>query len=747
MEDSTFFLSSTAPGTFGFTPSEHETNTSLSAFPFFTSPPTLSPYQTMERSKMSAPFLASTMTTSKVLAESFDAALQALSRQSAPTDIFSATDPIQKRPGLPLDFKKPASSIGSSAPSSATSDASDVLADRLDSDFDPDLSADSISLGSNQSGFESWSISPSPVLGNNLALPDGLDAPQSAAPASSASTSIVADIFAQFIAEDTNGETSDTIRGLPIITPQRPSIFRDFSALTCASSASTMSIGSSPATPLDGEPLHKQQQQQQQDFGLFLDMGSPRKSMSTGPRPQLLERAHSQMEAGPFANMPFGAPPAPVSAQLVNAGALFAEVPPHASSPMPSPAFMAYTVQPAMLSCNPAHIAPSEIDMGRKMSAQQQQQQQQQHQHHQHQASMQPAQQLVQTEAVPLLRLDAGLMNSASSPTKRSADSQKTIGSSKPSKRAKSESVEPQVPTVASQTSAVPTQMMVSSSRLDGGALFAGDALGEDRPSPVRAVPGFIAQTFPAPSMYLAADIQPDWAAAAAAAKCVNTANRACATGVHGSSSGNRTAVLGPAAAAACAASASGNGVQPTPIPVKALIGQHSAATLAHGRPVITATVPLPAYSGIITKRSRGRRVPNDPLEMQNLGKGGKIWTCLVPECGKCFRRSEHLKRHIRSIHTEERPYMCPFPGCKKGFSRHDNLNQHARVHQMADGDAGSGSSSVGMVPSMSSSSGSGSMTASSSASSMGRKRKQPGDLDDEESMTANEEQDDELEE
>ena len=81
---------------------------------------------------------------------------------------------------------------------------------------------------------------------------------------------------------------------------------------------------------------------------------------------------------------------------------------------------------------------------------------------------------------------------------------------------------------------------------------------------------------------------------------------------------------------------------------------------------------------GIITKRSRGRRVPNNPEELNNLGKSGKVYTCKVPGCGKCFKRSEHLKRHVRSIHTDEKPYTCH---CGKTFSRHDNLNQHARVH------------------------------------------------------------------
>lgn len=83
----------------------------------------------------------------------------------------------------------------------------------------------------------------------------------------------------------------------------------------------------------------------------------------------------------------------------------------------------------------------------------------------------------------------------------------------------------------------------------------------------------------------------------------------------------------------------------------------------------------------IITKRSRGRRVPNNPEELNNLGKSGKVYTCEVPGCGKCFKRSEHLKRHVRSIHTDDKPFTCH---CGKTFSRHDNLNQHARVHAQA---------------------------------------------------------------
>jgi hypothetical protein len=48
--------------------------------------------------------------------------------------------------------------------------------------------------------------------------------------------------------------------------------------------------------------------------------------------------------------------------------------------------------------------------------------------------------------------------------------------------------------------------------------------------------------------------------------------------------------------------------------------------------------------------RSRGRRVSSSPT----LGCS-KMFTCKQDDCGKVFKRSEHLKRHIRSIHTLEK--------------------------------------------------------------------------------------------
>jgi hypothetical protein len=48
--------------------------------------------------------------------------------------------------------------------------------------------------------------------------------------------------------------------------------------------------------------------------------------------------------------------------------------------------------------------------------------------------------------------------------------------------------------------------------------------------------------------------------------------------------------------------------------------------------------------------RSRGRRVSNNPTN-----NGARMFTCKTDGCGKIFKRSEHLKRHIRSIHTLEK--------------------------------------------------------------------------------------------
>lgn len=47
--------------------------------------------------------------------------------------------------------------------------------------------------------------------------------------------------------------------------------------------------------------------------------------------------------------------------------------------------------------------------------------------------------------------------------------------------------------------------------------------------------------------------------------------------------------------------------------------------------------------------------------------------------CDRRFKRQEHLKRHVRSLHMGEKPFECHI--CNKKFSRSDNLNQHIKTH------------------------------------------------------------------
>jgi uncharacterized Zn-finger protein len=66
------------------------------------------------------------------------------------------------------------------------------------------------------------------------------------------------------------------------------------------------------------------------------------------------------------------------------------------------------------------------------------------------------------------------------------------------------------------------------------------------------------------------------------------------------------------------------------------------------------AALPVPVPN--LTKKSRGRRVPTLPvIENDGVQKPGRLYVCKVEDCGKCFNRGEHLKRHIRSIHTHEK--------------------------------------------------------------------------------------------
>lgn len=106
-----------------------------------------------------------------------------------------------------------------------------------------------------------------------------------------------------------------------------------------------------------------------------------------------------------------------------------------------------------------------------------------------------------------------------------------------------------------------------------------------------------------------------------------------------------------------------------------------------------TAASPKPGRRGVrrpnpvavpnLTKKARGRPVPTTKDTLLKAGSG-RAYACPVEDCRKVFTRSEHLKRHTRSIHTNEKPFRCEEPNCGRLFTRHDNLLQHLKNHRHA---------------------------------------------------------------
>lgn len=99
---------------------------------------------------------------------------------------------------------------------------------------------------------------------------------------------------------------------------------------------------------------------------------------------------------------------------------------------------------------------------------------------------------------------------------------------------------------------------------------------------------------------------------------------------------------------------------------------QQTPAAQGHDSPESNASgsseapaAPAPAPT---SRRGRKQSLTEDP---------SKTFVCEL--CNRRFRRQEHLKRHYRSLHTQEKPFECN--ECGKKFSRSDNLAQHARTH------------------------------------------------------------------
>lgn len=61
------------------------------------------------------------------------------------------------------------------------------------------------------------------------------------------------------------------------------------------------------------------------------------------------------------------------------------------------------------------------------------------------------------------------------------------------------------------------------------------------------------------------------------------------------------------------------------------------------------------------------------------VNRNKKFYTC--SQCDKFYTSSSHLKIHIRSDHTGERPFSCTYDGCGKKFNTAYTLKVHERSH------------------------------------------------------------------
>ncbi|XP_066970833.1 uncharacterized protein [Macrobrachium rosenbergii] len=82
--------------------------------------------------------------------------------------------------------------------------------------------------------------------------------------------------------------------------------------------------------------------------------------------------------------------------------------------------------------------------------------------------------------------------------------------------------------------------------------------------------------------------------------------------------------------------------------------------------------------------KNRLRRVACTCPNCKEGERGGenktKVHICHIPGCNKQYRKTSHLRAHLR-WHSGDRPYACSWLLCNKRFTRSDELHRHKRTH------------------------------------------------------------------
>lgn len=89
------------------------------------------------------------------------------------------------------------------------------------------------------------------------------------------------------------------------------------------------------------------------------------------------------------------------------------------------------------------------------------------------------------------------------------------------------------------------------------------------------------------------------------------------------------------------------------------------------------------------TRSSHGRIGTTFRFDPRMVGSWTPVHVCHILSCGRVFVCPEHLRRHVKSKHSQEKEHRCVVPECKMSFARSDNLRSHYWTHLQRGGRVG----------------------------------------------------------